>query len=1114
MVDGVDRGGLNYPIRVVDEFSETTSLFSSEINRVKKEFSDFQRSVGATSINLKVFTDAADGNDRITAALRRRKKAEEEVAGFLDAQNGPAVRQAAAEREQIEDRVTRAIRQAAIERRRIAREEAADRLRDARESGRIAEQAEKFRLKLSDEAFKRKQDQARRGILPTGQDSDFRDVGRQTNALRAETQARAEDTKRTADAFRQAARDAKEAEKQTGFFDKGVARLIKTVLVLQAIRLGQQFVRDLFGTVFEFNRQLEDTKLGIASILTAVGDVQDATGRSVSAGQRLALGQKEAARQTELLRQEALKTSGTFEDLAKAFEQALGPGLTSGLNVDQVRQFTVQISQAASALGVASNQLSEEIRSILAGTIQARTTRIASALGITNADIQRAKDAGVLADFLNQKFQAFNQAAEAGVNNFTRIIANLKDAFEQVLGSAGVGLFEQIKKTAQEIQKALLVKGDDGILRPRPEIVAQFKTILDTVRDLVKAVDSLNSSFSFTNKIINGLGAAFAGLKTILLAGVAGVLEALRLLPDGILKFLGTSGKEIEAAQFSLLADMEGSAKKTAEFLKNGGFAAKGDIKVAVDAILGPTKAVKEEFKSLSQAVEDLPGNFGRAGPELDQFRETLKKMKEESERADKALRLAEAGATKLAARGAKGGKGAKEGLAGGGNTSIDDADAQARAKIEVENEIAREKALEQPLKVRQGLQSALNDLLRQEQILRKNDAGRDQEKVALEEKAVQEAQALHGLNNDIGRAKDDILEKERLIAKARKEGDAEGAAALEAEKAKIEEFKGFFEGLAAESKAKLDAFEAAGASNEVVLKKVSILGEINSIQKDINEADLISLEINAALTKDKEKQLEAERLRKIAALPSQGTGGGGGSGNLSGSVAKETSAILTNPVFNAGLEGISNLFAKAFDPNSPDKGLNRKFKDFFNDILKNVPLFLFSILTGAPIPGLTAKASGTGLAEGGVVPGSAQASLAHARARGYFGGGGIRPAGLPSSDTVPIWATPGEVMMRLAAVSRYGEDTLLRINAGMADPMALRLAAGSSPIPGSARAPKVGFATGGRVGELPVSSGGGTSVLPVLTTTPDNMARMIAGGQAAFDRAVDERIRRAGGRR
>ena len=62
-------------------------------------------------------------------------------------------------------------------------------------------------------------------------------------------------------------------------------------------------------------------------------------------------------------------------------------GREAGLDVDQVRKFTIAISQAAGAIGLAQNQLAEEIRSILSGTIQARTTRIAVALGIKQGEI-------------------------------------------------------------------------------------------------------------------------------------------------------------------------------------------------------------------------------------------------------------------------------------------------------------------------------------------------------------------------------------------------------------------------------------------------------------------------------------------------------------------------------------------------------------------------------------------------------------------------------------------------------------------------------------------------------------------------------------------------------
>lgn len=1136
---GVDRGGLNYPIRASDEFSETLDQFIQQIRAAKREFSDFRSSVGGSNVNVRVFSEIERGNDRVAASIRRRKKAEEELAGSLPGeQSGGALPGAQAANktadaiESAEKRKTAAVRAEARERERIRREEERDLARSAREAENLIARFNKGIVARN-----------KNGILSSGEASRPEDAGRVKNAFAAEKQARVADQARTdqilrTDLQRVAAREAaskklvsaQKAEakaldegstsvekqtKQVGLLDTGVGRLVKTVLVLKAIRTAFDFISTVKNAIFDFNSNVEDAKLGIASLLTAVGDVQDATGKTVSSSQGLALAQKEAARQTQLLRKDALATSATFEELAQAFQQALGPGLTSGLNVDQVRQFTVQVTQAASALGLAGNQLSEEIRSILSGTIQARTTRIATALGISNDDIKRAKEAGVLSEFLEKKFAAFNLAGQESLKNFTTIISNLQDAFRSIVGEAGLGLFETVKGIAKDIGDSLLIKGKDNVLRPDPTVLQSLKDVLDTVNEIIKAIRTADDFFGGLGAAVKGVASATDLLKAAFNSAGAGILEVFRLLPDAVLKLLGTSAQEIEGFQFKLIESAEKNAKDFARRTLEG---VEGPGAAISRALLGPQGA-SEAVKTFSQTVQDLPANFGKAGPTLDQFKESLSKIKEEAAKADRALALAVTGGSRLGAGG--GGAGAGSGASKidaqrKALQKIDDADAQARAKIEVDAEIARAKALEGPFALRKQLQEELNRLQRESLLLGRQEVAQTPEKIALEAQIVAASTRLLDDQRELNQAKNDELLIQTQIDGFRKIGDTEKVnESLAEQKRLLERIRELEQRVPADA-AKVDSLQAQGADVALAERRLSVTGRIASTSEDLAETDKVIEDINKNISDSKEKSLSAEEERakaaRLASLPFVGTTGGSSlTGNITGSIAGGTDAVITSPVFGAALQGISTLITEAFDPNDPKKGLNAKFKDFFNSLVKNIPLFLFSLFTGTPLPGAQ-KGGSVGLASGGRVPAFGSPSLAHARAKGYYSGGGIRPAGLPSSDTTPIWATPGEVMMRLAAVSRYGEDALLRINAGIADPMGIRLAAGVGPVGSEARAAKVGFATGGLVGSAP--SAPSTTVLPVLPTSPDTLSRLIAGGQSEFNRAVDERIRRAGGHR
>lgn len=251
-------------------------------------------------------------------------------------------------------------------------------------------------------------------------------------------------------------------EKQVSFFQR-LARAVGTAEnranrasftfrrlfgILAAFTIARNLItgfQTLVRVLVQSSAEIEKIELGIASLFTAVGDVRDFNGNAVEGVEALTIAQAEARRQTRLLRSEALLTTATFEQLAETFQVGLAPGLQAGLDVDQIRRFTVQISQAAAAIGLEQRQLAEEIRSILGGNISIRQTRIAAALGITNEDIRRAREAGTLFEFLNERFGAFTQAGFLAAQTFEGLSQRLIDGFRLILQTGGVEFFEDLK---------------------------------------------------------------------------------------------------------------------------------------------------------------------------------------------------------------------------------------------------------------------------------------------------------------------------------------------------------------------------------------------------------------------------------------------------------------------------------------------------------------------------------------------------------------------------------------------------------------------------------------------------------------------------------------------
>lgn len=304
--------------------------------------------------------------------------------------------------------------------------------------------------------------------------------------------------------------------------------------VLAAFTAARFAITGFFAGVreaIEFNKNIQQAQLGIASLFLAVGNVRNEMGQVVEGAEGLAIAMGEAKRQTELLRKDALSTAATFDELLQTFQIGLAPGLAAGLNPDEIRNLAIRISQAASAIGLPMNQLSEEIRSILAGTIQQRTTRIAAALGIRNEDIRNAKRAGELFKFLSDKFDAFGVAGQKAMDQFFGIVTRVQDSLKQLLGAAGLGFFDQLQTLLKETFE-VLTDQESFTIRPDPKAIAVLQSIFDgfegatrNVRDLMKSLTSGD-----LDAVANAIGTIIEVGSALLLGFVQGIIEAFGVI--------------------------------------------------------------------------------------------------------------------------------------------------------------------------------------------------------------------------------------------------------------------------------------------------------------------------------------------------------------------------------------------------------------------------------------------------------------------------------------------------------------------------------------------------------------------------------------------------------
>lgn len=295
-------------------------------------------------------------------------------------------------------------------------------------------------------------------------------------------------------------------------------RLIGVLALFTVARRVTAAFNSMIVGAIQFNSQLERNRVGMAGLIAASGQVLDAQGKRIPIEQQLTAAQDLSIVQMRELRKDAIKTVATFEDLSEALSQAIAPGIGAGLDLATIREITVSISQAAAGLGVAQNQLSEEIRALFQGTITPRNTRIATALGITNEDIRRAKELGQLGTFLKNRFDAISKSGAQLANTFAGQVNAAQDAFKQLVAETSKPLFEQLKAGLRDFNQQIFVDLDKNpvINEDALKVFNQlFIGIAQGVRNIRAAFDDLDiqgfaDTFGLIGRSIGVVGTVLA----------------------------------------------------------------------------------------------------------------------------------------------------------------------------------------------------------------------------------------------------------------------------------------------------------------------------------------------------------------------------------------------------------------------------------------------------------------------------------------------------------------------------------------------------------------------------------------------------------------------------
>lgn len=309
-------------------------------------------------------------------------------------------------------------------------------------------------------------------------------------------------------------------QKTETFLDRALRVGLRVFAIFFAFRAFRGVVTGLVEAVRQgvlFNAEIQRAEIGIQALIASFYLAVDAQGRLLSNQERFSAAAKESKKQIDLLRIAGLSTAATFEQLLFTFQTALGPGAGAGFDLDQIRELTILISQAATALGLEQNQLAEEIRSLFQATPSARATRLA--VLFDTGELKKAKELGQLFELLTSRLEQFRKAGEKSLSTFFTAITNLRDAIRQLLGEALGGFFTNLNLTIKEVSDSIF--SIDKLLG-KVEINEQALGVVKALNE------ALNRLLLQVKQVVSELG--FEGIGQVLTAGIFLIEKATSLL--------------------------------------------------------------------------------------------------------------------------------------------------------------------------------------------------------------------------------------------------------------------------------------------------------------------------------------------------------------------------------------------------------------------------------------------------------------------------------------------------------------------------------------------------------------------------------------------------------
>ena len=449
------------------------------------------------------------------------------------------------------------------------------------------------------------------------------------------------------------AKKADSASASTDRLSSSIASAAKQVLALVGAYKALEGMKGFVQRGIEFNSTIEQSRIGMASLIATMAKLQDEQGRTLEGAEKYAAAQSVAADMMKEIQRLGLETTATTQELVQGVQNVMGAAMNAGLKLEQIPKFAVTAAQAMQALGIPLEQMRTELDALLTGKIDSGDDILVQRLGLTKQNIESWREQGVLFDKLMEKMAAFELAGKDVAQTWRGLTSNFSEAMDMLAGQSAQGISGNLKEVVSEFQKLLLTtEGGSPRISEDFEQIAKVITRLEDALggNILSAAQGFASAVRGINDSIGEMGGTEAlwGRTETAIATVSAALASLTVVRKaGVAEGVKANQQQVAAYEQSKRAAQE-EAKASYEAAKAAREAAAEEARLAQLAVgraeerVVYTREISKSAVTARQQARAL-SQQGEAWRNLSSAQATAQSASDSLKAADLALSKAEA---------------------------------------------------------------------------------------------------------------------------------------------------------------------------------------------------------------------------------------------------------------------------------------------------------------------------------------------------------------------------------------------------------------------------------------------------------------------------------------